>query len=187
MIKLNAPIDKQIIKKLKIGDEVLLSGTIFTARDRAYNYLLDNDFKKIRNAVIFHAGPIIKKQGDKILPISAGPTTSARFIERSIKLMAKYNIRVFIGKGGMDSPKMIQAMKKYGAVYLAAVGGAGVVYADKMKIKNIYQKNLGMTDSIWEIEVKDFPLIVAMDSRGNSIYHQIYKNSKRVVSAFLKE
>ena len=119
------------------------------------------------------------------MPISAGPTTSARFEKRSIKLMQKYSIKAFIGKGGIDDDEVKKAMKNK-AVYLAAVGGAGVLYAKAMKIENIYLRQFGMADSVWEIEVKDFPLIVAMDAHGNSIYHDIYLYSKKKVTKFLK-
>lgn len=185
MIKLSTPSQLNEIKKLRIGDEVLFSGTIFTVRDQAYNYIIKNNFSKIKNGVIYHAGPIVQHMGKKIIPISAGPTTSTRFMKRSIQVMKKYSIKVFIGKAGMDDDDVKKAMKNK-AVYLAAVGGAGVLYAKTMKIKNIYLKELGMADAIWEIEVKDFPLIVAMDSQGNSIYHDIYLQSKKKIKKFLK-
>jgi len=185
MIKLNTPIKLNEIKKLRVGDEILFSGTIFTVRDQAYNYILKHNFSAIKNGVIYHAGPIVKQEGKKIIPISAGPTTSTRFMERSIKVMHKYHVNIFIGKAGMDDSKVKQAMKNK-AIYLAAVGGAGVLYAQTMKIKNIYLKELGMADAIWEIEVKNFPLIVTMDSKGHSIYHDIYLQSKKKIKKFLK-
>ena len=187
MMHLKAPLKVEDISKLKIGDNILLSGTIFTARDKAYNYLLDNNFKKLKGATVYHAGPIVKKIGKKIIPISAGPTTSARLMKRSIRLMKKYGMHAFIGKGGMDSDEMVKEFKKNKVVYLAAVGGAGVVYADKMKIKNIYQRQLGMADAIWKIEIKDFPLMVAMDSKGKSIYYDVYKKSKKKWEKFKNE
>lgn len=185
MKKLATPLLKADIKKLHVGDEVLLSGTIFTCRDQAYNYILHHNFPQIKNGVIYHAGPIVQETNSGIYPISAGPTTSARFQERSIKLMQRYGINAFIGKGGMDDGQVKKAMKNK-AVYFAAVGGAGVLYAKAMKIKNIYLRQLGMADAIWEIEVKDFPLIVAMDSYGRSIYHDIYLNSKKKIKKFLQ-
>lgn len=184
MIKLKTPLTKEQVRKLKVSDQVWLSGTVFTARDLAYNYLLEHDFPKIKNSVIYHAGPIVAKKGKKVIPISAGPTTSYRFSQRSIKLMKKYGIKAFIGKGGMDNDEVKKAMANK-VVYLAAVGGAGVVYANAMKIKNIYLKKLGMADAICELEVKDMPLIVTMDSHGRSIYHDVYKKSKAAVKYFL--
>jgi len=181
MKKISTPLQLSEIKKLRVGDEVLLSGRIFTCRDQAYNYLLKHNFPQIKNSVIYHAGPLVQEN----IPISAGPTTSARFMKRSILLIKKYGIKAFIGKGGMDDDAVKKAMENK-AVYLAAVGGAGVLYAKAMKIKNIYLRQLGMADAIWEIEVKDFPLIVAMDSHGNSIYHDIYLNSKKKVKKFLQ-
>jgi tartrate/fumarate subfamily iron-sulfur-dependent hydro-lyase beta chain len=181
MKKLRTPLSVKDIQKLRVGDEVLLSGKVFTCRDQAYNFILKHNFPQIKNSVIYHAGPLVQGK----MPISAGPTTSARFEKRSIKLMQKYSIKAFIGKGGMDDDEVKKAMKNK-AVYLAAVGGAGVLYAKAMKIENIYLRQFGMADSVWEIEVKDFPLIVAMDAHGNSIYHDIYLYSKKKVTKFLK-
>ncbi|MFA6027740.1 MAG: fumarate hydratase C-terminal domain-containing protein [Patescibacteria group bacterium] len=186
MINLHTPLVSDQIKKLKVGDQVLLSGTIFTARDQAYNYLLKNNFSKIKNGVIYHAGPIVLEKKGKTIPVSAGPTTSSRFSLKSIKLIQKYGIKAFIGKGGMDDDAVKKAMKGK-TVYLAAVGGAGVVYANAMKIKKIYLKKLGMADAICELEVKDMPLIVTMDSQGRSIYHDVYKKSRKITKQFLHE
>lgn len=180
MKQIFTPLKLSEIKKLRVADEVLLSGTVFTCRDQAYNYILKHNFSKIKNSVIYHAGPLVQDN----IPISAGPTTSSRFEKRSIKLMKKYGIKAFIGKGGMDDDQVKKAMKNK-AVYFAAVGGAGVLYAKAMKIRNIYLRQLGMADAVWEIEVKNFPLIVAMDSHGNSIYHDIYLQSKKKVKKFL--
>ena len=185
MKTLATPIQKKDVLQLRAGEEVLFSGTVFTVRDQAYNYILKHNFKEIKNGVIYHAGPIVETVKKKIIPISAGPTTSTRFMKRSILVMKKYGVRVFIGKAGMDDDAVKKAMKKR-AVYLAAVGGAGVLYAKAMKIKNIYLKKLGMADAIWEIEVKNFPLIVAMDSKGRSLYHDIYLKSKKRLKRFLK-
>ncbi|MFH0818995.1 MAG: FumA C-terminus/TtdB family hydratase beta subunit [Patescibacteria group bacterium] len=187
MIKLTTSLNKQDISNLHVGDEVLLSGTIFTARDRAYNVLLEKNFSKIKDQIIYHSGLIIRETKNGLQPISAGPTTSARFIERSIKLIKKYKIKAFIGKGGMDTPEIIEAFEKNNVVYFAAVGGAGVLYANAIvKIKNAYFRNLGMTDSVLELEVKDFPVVVTMDSHGNSIYNNVYKKSKSKVRKYLK-
>ena len=176
MIRLNTPLDKEVLK-LEIGDKVLLDGTIFTARDKAHEFLLNNDFEKIRNAVIYHCGPIIKD--NKV--ISAGPTTSTRMNAYTPELIEKYGIKAIIGKGGMNT-KVLNALKGK-AIYLAAIGGAAVIYAKASHVKALYKPEFGMPEAIWELEVKDFPVIVTMDSKGNSIYEDVYEKSK---SAFLK-
>jgi fumarate hydratase subunit beta len=180
MLKLKIPLSQKDISKLKIGDKVLLNGTIFTARDKVHEFLLRNDFKKIENSVIYHCGPIVR--GFKI--IAAGPTTSNRLNSFIPKLIQKYKIKAIIGKGGMDN-SVLNALKGK-SVYFAAIGGAAVLYAELMKIKNVYKKEFGMTEAIWELEVKDFPVIVAMDSKGNSLYDKVYQESKVIFQKLIK-
>lgn len=172
VIKLITPLQKQDILKLNIGDEVLLSGVIFTARDRAYKFFLENDYDRIKNSVIYHCGPIIKDNE----VISAGPTTSDRVSQYTKSVIEKYNIPAFIGKGGMDE-RSLEAMKGK-AVYFSTVGGAACLYAQKMKIKRVDKLEFGMAEAIWEVEIKDFPAIVSMDAKGNSLHRDVYEKSK---------
>jgi fumarate hydratase subunit beta len=174
MIILKSPIKEKDILALKIGDKVLLSGIIFTARDEACKFLSKNNFKKINNSIIYHCGPIVKNN----IIISAGPTTSARFNYYTPKLIKKYKIRAIIGKGGMDNTVLNSLKGK--AVYLSAIGGVAVLYAEAMEIKNIYKKEFGMTEAIWEFEVKNFPVMVTMDSKGNSLHDDIYRKSEAI-------
>ena len=173
MIKLQTPLKKQDILKLKAGDEILLTGNIFTARDKAHEFLLKKDYSPISGSVIYHCGPLVKN--DKV--ISAGPTTSGRMNKYMPKLIEKYDIAAVIGKGGMDDD-VLQSLRGR-AIYLSAIGGAGVLYADKIKVKDIYMEEFGMPEAIWEFEIKDFPLLVTMDSMGNSLYKQIEEKSRK--------
>ncbi len=177
VISLKTPVNQKDILGLKVGDNVLLNGTVFTARDKAHKFLLENNFKEIRNSVIYHCGPIIRDNE----VIAAGPTTSSRLNSYTPRLIGKYGIKAIIGKGGMDASVLKALAGK--AVYFSAVGGAAVVYAKAMKIKNVYKLEFGMPEAIWKFAVKDFPVIVAMDSKGNSLYEEIYQKSKAV---FLK-
>jgi len=166
---------------LKIGDKVELSGTLFTARDKAHLYLLESNGlkEKLKNGIIYHCGPIVKKElfGYKI--ISAGPTTSERLSLYAPEIIKKYKIKAIIGKGGMDK-KTSQAMKKYGCVYFAAIGGIGTLIASSIKkVNNVYKEEFGMPEAIYELEVENMPLIVAMDTKGNSIYEDVLKSSKK--------
>ena len=175
-MKLNVPLSEKEVRKLKIGDKVELSGTIFTSRDKAHLYLLESDElkAKLKDGVIYHCGPIVKENR----VISAGPTTSERLSLYAPEVIRKYGIRAFIGKGGMDKGTL-KAMKKYGCIYLAAIGGAGALIADSIiKLKGVYRQDFGMPEAIYELEVKDMPLIVAMDSKGSSIYDGVLKNSR---------
>lgn len=109
--------------------------------------------------------------------ISAGPTTSERLSLYTPELIKKYDIRAIIGKGGMDK-KTLKAMKKHGCVYLAAIGGLGALIASSIKkVKKVYQKEFGMPEAIYELEVEKMPLIVAMDAKGHSIYENVLGDS----------
>ena len=158
---------------LKVGDKVNLNGTIFTARDKAHLFFLDENFDKIKNGIIYHCGPIVKDNE----VVAAGPTTSYRMNTYTPKLIEKYGIKAIIGKGGMDNV-VVEALRGK-AVYFSAVGGAAVSYAKAMKVKNVYKQEFGMAEAIWEMEVKDFPVIVAIDAKGNSLYNDILGRSKK--------
>ena len=170
--------EEKQVRELKIGDKVELSGIIFTARDKAHLYLLESRFQKLENGIIYHCGPIVKD--NKV--VSAGPTTSERLSLYAPDIIKKYRIKAIIGKGGMDN-NTLKAMKEHGCVYLAAIGGAGALIASKIKsIKNIYKKEFGMPEAMYELEVENMPAIVAMDSKRNSIYEKILKHSGKKLS-----
>jgi len=178
MISLKTPLSHEDILKLKVSDKVLLNGTIFTSRDKAHRFLLQEDFEKVRGSIIYHSGPIVKNNE----AVSAGPTTSARMNPYTPEVIEKYGIKAIIGKGGMDNG-VLEALKGK-AVYFSGIGGAGVLYAKSIKIKNVDKlEELGMPEAIWEFEVNDFPVIVTMDANGNSLYEDIKQKSKKV---FLK-
>lgn len=180
MIRLTTPLNKNDILNLKAGDKVLLSGVIFTARDRAHLFLLKNELKAINGSVIYHCGPVVKREDSGWKVIAAGPTTSARLSAYAPQLIKKYGVRAVIGKGGMDK-SVLEALKN-NAVYLSAVGGAGAIYANAIQeVKSVRKLNeFGMAEAIWEFKVKDFPLIVTMDARGHSSYEEVYQKAKKV-------
>ncbi len=173
MIKLKTPLKITDILKLKTGDRVLITGTIFAARDKAHQYLLEENLDKIKNSIIYHCGPIIKDNE----VIAAGPTTSARMNPYTPDLIEKYKIKAIIGKGGMDTV-VLKALKGK-AVYLAALGGAGALYGQAMQVRGVDKEEFGMPEAIWEFKVKDFPVIVAMDAHGENLYDEVLKKSKK--------
>jgi fumarate hydratase subunit beta len=174
VIKIETPLKKDVALSLNAGDQILLNGIIFTSRDTAHRFLLASDFEKIRGATIFHCGPVVR---DNVV-VSAGPTTSSRMNKFTPGVVAKYDIRAIIGKGGMDQ-SVLEALKGR-AVYLAAVGGAAAIYAKHIKVRNVYKLEFGMPEAIWEFHVSDFPVMVAMDSKGRSLYADVYAKSKAV-------
>lgn len=166
------PINKAEARALVAGEKVLLSGRMYTSRDAAHKRMLENkeagiDFPMpIENVAIYYAGPAPAKPGEVIG--SCGPTTSGRMDAYAPKFMA-YGQTVMIGKG-LRNDAVIEAMKKEGAVYLTAIGGAGALLAKCIKKATcIAYEDLG-AEAIYELEVEDFPAIVTIDSNGNNLY-----------------
>jgi len=172
MIEIKTPLAKNIIENLKAGDEVLLSGTVFTARDAAHKRLSDliREGRRVpinlKDAVIYYAGPTPPAPGRVIG--SCGPTTSSRMDVFTPDLL-KLGLGGMIGKGDR-SKEVRRAIKKYRAVYFLATGGIGALLSTKIKTaKAILFKELG-PEAVYKLEVKDFPLIVGIDPKGNDIY-----------------
>jgi len=175
VIKLTTPLSKDRVKDLKAGDEVLLSGVILTARDAAHKRLVEMIARgkpvplNLKDAVIYYAGPTPPRPGRPIG--SCGPTTSSRMDEFTPALLA-LGLTGMIGKGDR-SPDVIRAIKKHGSVYFLATGGIGALLATKVKsAKEILFKDLG-AEAVFKLEVKDFPLLVGIDSKGRNIYDTV--------------
>lgn len=192
MIKLKVPISEEQIRSLSAGDEVYISGQIVTARDQAHKLMVEEKPEFIRpylkDSVIYHCGPVVKKDasGNWIF-VSAGPTTSSREEPYQADVIYEYNVRGVIGKGGMGD-KTAEGLKKCGTVYLHAVGGAGTLIAERVKkVVSVFKlEEFGTPEAFWVIEVENFPVIVTMDSYGNSIHSKILESSKRVAELLLK-
>lgn len=174
-VKLKIPLFREDTEKLKVGDIVYLSGTIYTARDSAHKRILEEGSPvDLEGAVIFHAGPIIKENNkDKYQLVAIGPTTSTRMNLYQPKVIDK-GVKAVIGKGGMDE-KTSEALKRNGAIFLSAVGGCAALYVKLVKkVLNVYWIDMGVPEAVWELEVKDFgPLFVTMDSHGGNLYEQV--------------
>jgi fumarate hydratase class I len=190
-IKLKTPISEEEIRKLHIGDTVLLSGVIVTARDQAHKLMIEErpDFirKYLKESVIYHCGPVVRQNPDGTWKfVAAGPTTSAREEPYQADVIKEYQVRGVIGKGGMG-PKTLEGLQKYGAVYFHAVGGAGTLIANAVKrVIDVFKlEEFGTPEAFWVIEVEDFPLVVTMDSHGNSMHKEILEKSKAVAEELM--
>ena len=174
---LNTPLSEKDVRKLQLGDIVTLNGDIVTGRDKVHMRALnskDAATKCLKNAAVFHCGPIIADNE----VIVAGPTTSARMNAIAPEFIRKYTVRAVIGKGGM-SREVLEAMKEVGCVYLAATGGAAVSLAESLTVTGVEWNDLGMAEAMWKMKAHNMgPLIVAMDSNGNSLYDDIEKSLK---------
>lgn len=171
MKKVQLPISNDFAKSLKIGDVLLLNGKMLVARDEAHLLLkktYDNNQPlpcSFNEECIFYMGPATDKEG---IITSAGPTTSAR-MDAFLPFTLDIGVKCYIGKG-KRSGKAIDQMKESSALYLSAIGGAGALYASCIKkAKIIAFEHLG-AEALREIEVEDFPVIVALDLNGGYIY-----------------
>ncbi|MDE6189211.1 MAG: FumA C-terminus/TtdB family hydratase beta subunit [Clostridia bacterium] len=169
--RLSLPLTKESMKDLRAGDMVKLSGDMLVFRDaghkRLYQSILDGkqafDFK---GETIYFMGPCPAREGEVIG--SAGPTTSCR-MDKYTPYMLDNGLAAQIGKGARNQD-CIEAFKRNGCVYFAAIGGAGAIYSKRItKAKVLYFEDLG-TEAVRRITVEDFPVVVAVDGRGESIY-----------------
>ena len=177
MKKIKTPLTNNVIRSLKAGDEVVISGIIYTARDAAHKRLcgLIEQGRKlpmpIEGQIFYFVGPTPARPG-KVIG-SAGPTTSARMDKFSPKLLAA-GLKGMIGKG-YRGDEVRKALKKYCGVHFAALGGAGALLSQYIISSQVVAyEDLG-TEAIRKLEVKDFPAIVAYDSFGNSVFKKVDK------------
>ncbi len=184
MIKLRLPCTEKEIRKLKMGDEVRLTGVIMLGRDAAHKYLVENDAKEVKqyleNSMIYHCGPIVRKQDGKWTFVAAGPTTSIREEPYQAEVIRRYKLRGVIGKGGMGD-KTLAACKEHGCVYLHAVGGLATILARSVReVRTVLKlEEFGTPEAMWVIDVERFPAIVTMDTHGNSLHSDILKQSEQ--------
>lgn len=172
-IKIRTPLSEKAARSLRAGDLVSISGIIYTGRDAAHKKLCDALSKnkklplKLEGEIIYFVGPCPARPGKPIG--SAGPTTSYRMDAYSPALILKMGLRGMIGKG-QRSRTVVDAMKKKGAVYFAATGGAGALLADTVKkAEAVLYRKLG-PEAVYRLEVEDFPAVVAVDTEGNDLY-----------------
>ena len=170
------PICYEDIADLRSGDIFYLSGILATGRDDVHRRVADEDMEcpfDFRDLVIFHAGPIVKKEKPqkKYELVSIGPTTSARLEEWAADFIKKTGVKIMIGKGGMGS-ETADACRKYGAIHCVYPGGCAVLGAEQVKkIEAVYWEELGMPECVWVMKVREFgPLIVNIDTEGNNMF-----------------
>jgi len=174
MKTITTPLKNEDVLALHCGDTVMLTGTIYTARDAAHIRLLESVKKSeplpfdIENAIVYYVGPT-PSMPERIIG-SAGPTTSGRMDAFTPELIA-LGLTGMIGKGAR-SPDVVKAMKEHGAVYFGAVGGAGALLAQCVQSSEVIAYGDLGAEAIRELTVKDMPLTVIIDSEGNSLYEK---------------
>ncbi len=202
--KLTIPISNDAINSLNVGDSVHLSGIMITGRDAVHKWLSDTFIKKIRQpagddlevyqaikpildgGIIYHCGPVVGGLDTKQYRfVAAGPTTSIREEPYQGDVMHHFNLKGVIGKGGMG-PKTLKACQDVPAIYFHAIGGAASLIAESVQmVLGVYKLDFGVPEAIWVIEVKDFPVVVTMDSHGNSLHDVVRQQSKVVLERLL--
>ena len=195
MPSLTIPISVEDIRALHVGDTVFLNGIIVLGRDAAHKFMVE---KLIRNpappeeaelyaelkqlldgGVIYHCGPVVKKHDDGSWSfVAAGPTTSIREEVYQPEVIEHFRLRGVIGKGGMGA-NTLKACQEHGAVYFHAIGGAATLIAQSVKeVVTVHKLEFGVPEAMWVIRVADFPVVVTMDSHGQSIHDQVEARSQ---------
>lgn len=184
---LKTPVPEAEIRKLRMGDQVYVTGTVITARDEAHLKALELHEKgeeppvEFEGVGIFHCGPIMRKENGEWTVVAAGPTTSARMEIFQDDFIETFRPAIIIGKGGMGD-RTSKACQEHGCVYGAFTGGAALLAARGIKnVRDVFWLDeLGMPECLWVYDVEDFgPMIVTIDTHGNNMT----KNVKEQVTA----
>jgi fumarate hydratase class I len=191
MILIKTPIDESDVRSLKVGDEVTISGTVFTGRDAVHKYLYEGGQLppgvSLKGGIIYHCGPVvIKDEQGNWKCVAAGPTTSIREEPYQWQIIRDFGLRGVIGKGGMGD-KTMEACEKHGCVYFHGIGGAAQVLAQCIKkVPDVYfMEKFGAPEAIWEFEVEAFPAIVTIDAHGNSLHKTVFAASEAELAKYV--
>jgi len=195
MRRLTVPIPDEDIRSLHVGDTVYLNGVIMTGRDAAHKFMIEHFIRQVPTpddqplhdelkrvldgGVIYHCGPVVKKNEDGSWSfVAAGPTTSIREEVYQADVISYFNLKGVIGKGGM-ADRTLKACHEQPAVYFHAIGGAASLIAQSVKeVVAVHKLDFGVPEAMWVIRVEDFPVVVTMDSHGVSIHDKVQAESK---------
>ena len=179
---LTTPLSEEAVRQLKVSDTVTVNGHIFGIRDATQIRMFDQEQVPpvdLTGAICLHTAPSLKKVGEKWEKICVGTTTSIRMERFTPPLIEKYGVRAIVGKAGLLEGSL-EAMGKFGACYLAIVGGAAALETKQIEeVEEVYWEDLH-PEAIYKFRVKDFgPLIVAMDSHGNHLYFDVHAQAMK--------
>jgi fumarate hydratase class I len=205
MREITIPISDEVIHSLHAGDPVTLTGVMITGRDAVHKWLSDTFIKKTREpqgndlqvyeeikkyldqGVLYHCGPVVAGLDTKQYKfVAAGPTTSIREEPYQADVMKHFNIKGVIGKGGMGA-KTLKGCEETPGVYFHAIGGAASYLAQTVqRVLGVYKlEEFGVPEAMWVIEVKNFPVVVTMDSHGVSKHSTLDESSHKVLEELL--
>lgn len=204
MREITIPIDDATIRSLNVGDSVGLTGIIITGRDTVHKWMIETFIQKKREpqaddqevyaaiqpilngGIIYHCGPVVAGLETKEYKfVAAGPTTSIREEPYQADVMAHFNIKGVIGKGGMG-PKTLKGCQEVPGAYFHAIGGAASLIAQTVQeVQTVYKYDFGVPEAIWVIKVKDFPAVVTMDAHGHSLHEGVAAESSKALEKLL--
>lgn len=191
MRSIQLPVSERSIRELCVGDQVEISGVMMTARDAAHQYMVEEDATEVaevlREGMIYHCGPVVRRLGASYSFLGAGPTSSIREEPYQATVMRKYLVRGVVGKGGMEQ-QTLDACREIGAVYLSAIGGLAAILAQSVKrVITVHKlQEFGAPEAMWVIEVERFPAVVTMDSHGRSMHDEVLAASRRQYERLLR-
>ncbi|MBT3376144.1 MAG: hypothetical protein HN742_07315 [Lentisphaerae bacterium] len=175
-IALQLPLSEEAVRGLSVGDLVSLTGRLVTGRDAVHHHLFGGARPPcdLTGTAVYHCGPVTVMEDGGWHVMAAGPTTSIREEPYMAGIIARFALRAVIGKGGMG-PQTLAACGAHGCVYLHAVGGAAQILAQAIErvIAVHWEETFGLPEAIWELEVKDFPALVTMDTHGQSLHEDV--------------
>ena len=179
---LHTPMDEAAIRSLSAGDIVTITGHVFGMRDKTLIHMFDQHNKppvNLKGHAVLHTAPSLRKVGSRWEKIIIGTTTSTRMERFTAPLLEKYGVRAIIGKSGLYQDSL-DAMSRFGACYLAIVGGAAAIETTQIEeVEHVYWPQLH-PEAIYKFAVRDFgPLVVAMDSHGRSLYDEVRAEVKK--------
>jgi len=187
---LTSPLSENDVRQLKVRDTVTINGHIFGIRDATQIRMFDQHQEppvNLKGAICLHTAPSLKKIGEKWDKICVGTTTSTRMERFTPPLIQKYGVRAIVGKAGLLEGSL-DAMRKFGACYLAIVGGAAALETTQIEeVEEVYWEDLH-PEAIYKFRVQDFgPLIVAMDSHANHLYFDVKKQAIQKLPELYKQ
>jgi fumarate hydratase subunit beta len=204
MREVKIPISDEVIRSLKVGDPLALTGVMITGRDAAHKWMIETFIKKTRppqgddlqvyealkpilaGGVIYHCGPVVSGLDTKQYKFAAaGPTTSIREEPYQADVMKHFNVKGVIGKGGMG-PRTLKGCQEVPGAYFHAIGGAATLIAGSVtKVLGVYKYEFGVPEAMWVIEVRDFPVVVTMDAHGESLHAAVEEKSAKALQELL--
>ncbi len=204
MRPISIPLSDDVIRSLKVGDPVSLSGIMVTGRDAVHKWIVDTfiqrkrqpqgDDQQVYDAIhpllaggaIYHCGPVVAGLDTRQYRfVAAGPTTSIREEPYQGDVMRHFNLKAVIGKGGMGS-RTLAACQEVPGVYLHAIGGAATLIAQTVeRVLGVYKLDFGVPEAMWVIEVQDFPAVVTMDAHAASLHAEVEARSQAALERLL--